>query len=102
MTTGELAGKVALITGAGRGFGLAIAERFLEEGADLALNYRNSREGCERIAAMAKEQGRKALPVQADVADGSAVEAMLAQVYDEFGRVDILVNNAGIMYRVAF
>jgi 3-oxoacyl-[acyl-carrier protein] reductase len=99
---GELQGKVALITGAGRGFGLAIAELFAAEGADLALNFRASRDGCERVAAAARAAGQRAVAVQADLADGAAVDTMVQQVLDELGRVDILVNNAGIMNRTAF
>lgn len=98
----ELAGKVALITGAGRGFGLAIAELFADEGADLILNYRQSREGCEQVAAKARDAGQRALPLQTDLADAGAVDAMLGRVLEEFKRVDILVNNAGIMYRTDF
>lgn len=98
----ELEGKVALITGAGRGFGLAIAERFAEAGADLALNYRASREGCEAVAERARQAGRRALAVQADVTDGPAIQAMVARVLDEFGRIDILVNNAGVMHLSPF
>jgi NAD(P)-dependent dehydrogenase (short-subunit alcohol dehydrogenase family) len=92
-----LSGKVALITGAGRGFGQAIAEVFLEAGADLALNYRSSRAGCDALAAQARANGRRALLVQADVTDAAATEAMVEEVIAEFGRIDILVNNAGVM-----
>jgi 3-oxoacyl-[acyl-carrier protein] reductase len=94
---GALSGRVALITGAGRGFGQAIAEVFLEAGADLALNYRSSRAGCEALAAQARTNGRRALLVQADVTDAAATEAMVEEVIAEFGRIDILVNNAGVM-----
>jgi 3-oxoacyl-[acyl-carrier protein] reductase len=99
---GELTGKVALITGAGRGFGLATAERFAEAGAELALHYRKSRGGCEAVAARLPRDGRRALVVQADLADGPAIEAMVRQVLDAFGRVDILVNNAGILFHRPF
>lgn len=94
---GALNGKVALITGAGRGFGQAIAEVFLEAGADLALNYRSSQAGCEALAEQARAKGQRALLVQADVTDAAATEAMVEEVIAEFGRVDILVNNAGVM-----
>jgi NAD(P)-dependent dehydrogenase (short-subunit alcohol dehydrogenase family) len=93
----ELTGKVALITGAGRGFGRAIGERFAEAGATLALNYRESAAGCEEVAEQTRALGSRAIAVQADVTDGPAVEAMVSRVIDEFGRIDILVNNAGIM-----
>jgi len=98
----ELQGKVALITGAGRGFGRAIGERFAEAGASLALNYRASAEGCEAVAEQARAMGSQAITVQADVTDGPAVEAMVARVIGELGRIDILVNNAGIMFHEPF
>jgi len=94
---GALTGKVALITGAGRGFGQAIAEVFLEAGADLALNYRASRAGCDALAERARANGQRALSVEADVTDAAATEAMVKEVIAEFGRIDILVNNAGVM-----
>ena len=98
----ELKGKVALITGAGRGFGYATAERFAEAGAELALNYRKSREGCEAIASRLKQAGRRALVVQADMTDGEAISKMARQVLEAFGRIDILVNNAGILFHKPF
>jgi len=94
---GALTGKVALITGAGRGFGQAIAEVFLEAGADLALNYRASRAGCDALAERARANGQRALSVEADVTDAAATEAMVEEVIAEFGRIEILVNNAGVM-----
>jgi 3-oxoacyl-[acyl-carrier protein] reductase len=93
----SLAGKVALITGAGKGFGLAIATLFAEAGADLALHYRTSRAGCEMIADAVRAAGGKALTVQADLADGAAIAALAARALEEFGQIDILVNNAGTM-----
>ncbi len=98
----ELKGKVALITGAGRGFGYATAERFAEAGAELALNYRGSREGCEAIASRLKQASRKALVVQADMTDGEAITRMAQRVLETFGRIDILVNNAGILFQGPF
>jgi len=92
-----LENKVALITGAGRGFGRAIAERFAEAGATLVLNYRDSRQGCDEVVAQTKARGGKAIAIQADVTDGAAVDAMVQQAIDAYGRIDILVNNAGIM-----
>jgi 3-oxoacyl-[acyl-carrier protein] reductase len=92
-----LAGKVALITGAGRGFGRAIADLFAGAGADLALHYRASRDGCEEVAGQVRAAGRRALTIQADLSDAQAIAALAARVLDEFGRIDILVNNAGTM-----
>jgi 3-oxoacyl-[acyl-carrier protein] reductase len=99
---GVLDGKIALITGAGRGFGLAIAERFAEEGADLALHYRASRDACEAIVARVRDAGRRAVALQADLTDAGAIEAMVVRALDELGRIDILVNNAGVLYRGPF
>ena len=95
---GTLSGKVALITGAGRGFGRAIAEIFAESGADVALNYRTSREGCDEVAKQVKSAGQRSTLVQADVTDGAAVDHMVNAVIQEMGHIDILVNNAGIMH----
>lgn len=94
---GALTGRVALITGSGRGFGQAIAEVFLEAGSDLALNYRASRAGCDALAAQARANGQRALLVQADLTDAAATQTMVEEVIAEFGRIDILVNNAGVM-----
>ena len=99
---GALSGKVALITGAGRGFGEATAELFADEGADLALNYLNSEAGCESIAERAREAGQRAITVRADMRDLEDINHMVEAVSGEFGRVDILVNNAGILYRGPF
>lgn len=99
---GSLEGKVALITGAGRGFGLATAEVLANEGAAVALNYRNSKAGCEELAAKVRQSGREAHVVKADVTDEAAVGGMVSQVIDTFGRIDILVNNAGIMHLSPF
>lgn len=95
---GALSGKVALITGAGRGFGRAIADLFIEHGADVALNYRESREGCQEAAKRAESLAQRALLAQADLTDGDAVERMVASVVERLGRIDILINNAGIMH----
>ncbi len=72
----ELAGKDALITRAGRGFGLAIAERFAQAGAELATNYRGSRKGCEAIAARLTREGRRSVIVRADLIDGDVIARM--------------------------
>lgn len=91
-----LEGKVALVTGASRGIGRAIAIGLAEAGADVAVNYAGNEaaaaEVVERIAAL----GRTAIAIKADVADGGQVEEMVKQVLDRCGRIDILVNNAGI------
>jgi 3-oxoacyl-[acyl-carrier protein] reductase len=84
-----LENKVALVTGAGRGIGSVIARRFAAEGAKVVVHYRGSREAAE---ALAREIGGLALG--ADLTDGLATEAMVADVLSHFGRIDILVNNA--------
>ncbi len=99
---GALSGKVALITGAGRGFGEAIAALFAEHGADLALSYLNSAEGCESIAEQARANGQRAITIQADMRNLADVNRMVETVMAEFGQVDILVNNAGVLYRGPF
>lgn len=91
-----LGGKVALVTGASRGIGRAIALRLAGEGAKVAINYAGNTTKAEAVKAEIEENGGEAILVQADVADSSAVEAMVAKVTEAFGQIDILVNNAGI------
>jgi len=99
MTGGRLAGKVALITGAGRGFGRAIALAFAREGARVAANYLGSRAGAEEVVAEAGRLGAEAVALRGDVAREDDVQAMIAAALRRFGRLDVLVNNAGIMVR---
>jgi NAD(P)-dependent dehydrogenase (short-subunit alcohol dehydrogenase family) len=96
----RLAGKVALITGAGRGIGRGIAEVFADEGADVALN--DIGEGTETVAEYARGKGRRALTVKADVSKREEVEPMIDQIWRTLGPIDILVNNAGIETIVPF
>ena len=91
-----LGGKVALVTGASRGIGRAIALRLAQEGAAVALNYAGNVKAAEEVKQEIENAGGKAILVQADVADAEAVEAMISQVTEAFGSIDILVNNAGI------
>jgi 3-oxoacyl-[acyl-carrier protein] reductase len=99
MGGGRLAGKVALITGAGRGFGRAIALAFAREGARVAANYLGSRAGAEEVAAEAGRLGTEAVALRGDVAREDDVKALVAATLERFGRLDVLVNNAGIMVR---
>jgi 3-oxoacyl-[acyl-carrier protein] reductase len=95
-----LLGKVALVTGASKGIGAAIAKALAAEGAAVAVNFASSEEGAARVVdEIAKRNGR-AIPVQGDVAQGRDVERILTETHRAFGRLDILVNNAGI-YRFA-
>jgi NAD(P)-dependent dehydrogenase (short-subunit alcohol dehydrogenase family) len=91
----KLEGKVAIITGGGRGIGRAIARRFAVEGAEVTLAA-TGLEALESTARDIRESGGRALAIQTDVADEPAVERMVAATLAEFGRLDILVNNSGI------
>ncbi len=89
-------GRIALVTGASRGIGKAVALALAANGADVAVNYAGSAQAAEAVAEEIRAMGRKALVVQADVSDAASVQQMMEKVTAEFGRVDILVNNAGI------
>lgn len=89
-------GRIALVTGASRGIGRAVALALAAEGADVAVNYAGSEKAAQEVAEEIRAMGRRALVVQADVSDAEAVQKMVAAVTGEFGRIDILVNNAGI------
>jgi 3-oxoacyl-[acyl-carrier protein] reductase len=91
----QLGNKVAVVTGAGRGIGRAIALKFAAEGADVVCVSRTA-ENSEKVAAEVRALGRKAWAMAVDVADAAAVTAAGEKVLAEAGRVDILVNNAGI------
>lgn len=91
-----LTGKVALVTGAGRGIGREIALTLASYGADVAVNYNGSKEKAEEVVSQIEAMGRKAAAVQCSVADFEACGQMITAVLAEFGHIDILVNNAGI------
>ncbi len=91
-----LDGKSALVTGASRGIGRAIALKLASEGAKVALNYAGNTAKAEAVKAEIEAAGGTALLVQADVSDAAQVDTMVKTVADAFGRIDILVNNAGI------
>ena len=91
-----LDGKTALVTGASRGIGRAIALRLAAEGASVAINYAGNTAKAEETKAAIEAAGGKAALFQADVSDSAKVEQMVAAVTEAFGTIDILVNNAGI------
>jgi len=91
-----LQGKVALVTGASRGIGRAIALELARHGAKIAVNYAGSEAKAKEVVEEIEQMGGEAFMVQANVASSEAVEQMVKEVTERFGRIDILVNNAGI------
>ena len=97
MLTGKsLTGQVAIVTGASRGIGKAVAQALAAEGATVIINYNGSAEAAEAVAADIRSQGGMAEAVKCNVADFAESEAFVKAVTEKYGRVDILVNNAGI------
>jgi 3-oxoacyl-[acyl-carrier protein] reductase len=91
-----LSGKVALVTGASRGIGAAIARRLADDGADVAISYASSAEKANALVRELQAKGVRAAAFAADQADTAKVASMVETVANEFGRLDILVNNAGV------
>ena len=91
----DMTGKVALVTGASRGIGTAVARAFHEAGADVAIAARDA-EALRRLADELGSSGGRALAITADVSDPASVTAMVTSILDEFGRLDFACNNAGI------
>jgi 3-oxoacyl-[acyl-carrier protein] reductase len=96
----SLTGKIALVTGASRGIGAAVALSLAGAGADIAVNFRSRSEEAEKVCAGIRKLGRRALPIQADVSQSDRVKEMVAQVARELGTVNILVNNAGMARQI--
>lgn len=91
-----LNGKVAVITGAGRGIGRAIALQFAEYGAKVVINYRSSITQVEELLELIKNAGGEAIAVQADISKEEEAKKLLEEAVKNFGKLDVLVNNAGI------
>jgi 3-oxoacyl-[acyl-carrier protein] reductase len=93
--------KTAVVTGASRGIGKAIALRLAEDGFAVVVNYATGQDKAEQVVTQIRQAGGTAIAVQADVADAAAVEQLFASAKLQFGRVDVVVNSAGIMANVA-
>jgi 3-oxoacyl-[acyl-carrier protein] reductase len=93
----KLEGRVAIVTGASRGIGRAIALTLAREGADVVVNYRSNESLAEEVVNEIRKMGRNALKVQAEVSNFEKVKQMVDLTLKEFGKIDILVNNAGIV-----
>jgi len=92
----DLNDRVALITGASRGIGAAIAVALAKSGADVAVNYRQRAKDADAVCAQIRALRRRSVPIQADVSQSVAVRDMVARTEEELGSISILVNNAGI------
>jgi 3-oxoacyl-[acyl-carrier protein] reductase len=95
-TSNKLAGKVAVVTGASKGIGAAIAEHLAAEGASVVVNYASSKTGADKVVSEITAQGGKAIAVQADMAKKADIERLFAETKKAFGQLDVLVNNAGV------
>jgi glucose 1-dehydrogenase len=102
MSDVNLKGRVAVVTGASLGIGRATAIAFGRAGAKVVVNFRSHRDQAEEVVAAVREVGSEAIAVQADVADQAAVERMIAETVEKFGRLDIAVSNAAYSDRELF
>jgi len=98
----RLQSKVAAITGASQGIGLAIAQKFAAEGADISFCYRSNKAGADEVVASIQNLGRKCAPFRYDVGNVQQSQKFIADTVAQFGAIDILVNNAGLERRADF
>jgi 3-oxoacyl-[acyl-carrier protein] reductase len=94
--TKRLDGKVAIVTGASKGIGTAIAKHLAAEGAAVVVNYSSSKEGADRVVDEITKQGGKAIAVRANMAKKTDIERLFSETKKAFGKLDVLVNNAGV------
>ncbi len=92
----KLTGKIAVVTGASKGIGAAIAKELAARGASVVVNYASSKDGAEKVVEEIKKAGGKAIAVGGSVAKAAEVDALFAETKKVYGKVDILVNNAGV------
>jgi 3-oxoacyl-[acyl-carrier protein] reductase len=92
----ELSGKVAIVTGASKGIGAAIARRFAEAGAAVTVNYASDKAGADRLVEQIKRDGGKAIAIQANVSKSADVKRLFAETKSKLGAPSVLVNNAGV------
>lgn len=93
---GKLEGKTAVVTGASRGIGRAIALQLASEGANVVVNYSGSEQKAQEVVNEIEQLGAKAIAVQANVSDSESVQNLMSAAIEQFGSIDVLVNNAGI------
>lgn len=96
MSTTKLAGKVAIVTGASKGIGAAIARNLAAEGAAVVVNYSSSKDGADRVVNEISGRGGRAVAVKANLSEKADIDQLFAETKKAFGQIDILVNNAGI------
>ncbi len=92
----KLSGKVAIVTGASKGIGAAIAKHLAAEGASVTVNYATSKESADRVVESIERDGGKAIAIQANIAQPADIQKLFTTTLKTFGRVDILINNAGV------
>jgi 3-oxoacyl-[acyl-carrier protein] reductase len=92
----KLTGKVAVVTGASKGIGAAIARALGAEGASVVVNYASGKEGAEKVVEGIRAQGGKAIAVKADISKAAEAQALIDDALKAFGRLDVLVNNSGV------